>query len=120
MVDDGKIQRPGYFAYDGLDRVLHEKARLGILTALVTRSEGLRFTELKQLCSLTDGNLARHLQVLQDGGLTRRTKDTGPGRKHTSVTLTSNGRKIFLGYLDELQRVIEDARPAGDADWAPA
>ena len=59
----------GRYAYDGLDRVLHEKARLGILTALVARPDGLAFTELTRLCSLTDGNLSRHLDVLAEAGL---------------------------------------------------
>jgi DNA-binding transcriptional ArsR family regulator len=59
----------GRFAYEGLERAIHEKARLGILTSLATRREGLLFTELKALCSLTDGNLNRHLKVLQDAGL---------------------------------------------------
>ena len=61
--------RPGRFAYDGLERSLHEKARLGIMTSLVTRPEGILFTELKRLCSLTDGNLSRHLDVLREAGL---------------------------------------------------
>ena len=56
----------GSYAYEGLDRVLHEKARLGILTALLTRPEGVLFTDLKGLCALTDGNLSRHVQVLQE------------------------------------------------------
>ena len=53
-------------AYAGLDRVLHEKARLAMLTVLLGRPEGVLFPELKQLCDLTDGNLARHLQVRVD------------------------------------------------------
>jgi len=61
----------GRFAYDGLDRVLHEKARLGILTSLVAHPEGLKFGELRGLCSLTDGNLSRHLDVLRDAVLRR-------------------------------------------------
>ena len=59
----------GRYAYEGLDRVLHEKARLGIMTSLVTRSEGVLFNELKRLCALTDGNLSRHLDVLQEAAL---------------------------------------------------
>ena len=61
----------GRYAYDGLDRVIHEKARLGILTSLVTHRKGLSFNELKTLCALTDGNLNRHLQPLQEAGLIR-------------------------------------------------
>ena len=49
------------FSYDGLDRVIHEKARLGLLTSLMAHPKGLAFADLKQLCGLTDGNLSRHL-----------------------------------------------------------
>ena len=77
MVDEaGK----GHFAYEGLNRVLHEKARLGILTALRTSKDGLLFGDLKNLCSLTDGNLSRHLSVLQEAGLVEIVKSTGYGR----------------------------------------
>ena len=61
------------FSYEGLDRVMHEKARLGLLTSLMAHPKGLAFADLKQLCGLTDGNLSRHLQVLQEAG---------PGRSH--------------------------------------
>ena len=60
-----RAEQPGRFAYEGLDRVLHEKARLGIMTSLVGRPEGLIFADLKRLCALTDGNLSRHLDVLR-------------------------------------------------------
>ena len=59
----------GRFAYEGLDRVIHEKARLCVLTSLVAHPKGLVFGDLKQMCGLTDGNLSRHLQVLQEAGL---------------------------------------------------
>ena len=62
------------FSYDGLDRVMHEKARLGVLSSLVAHPKGLAFSDLKQLVGLTDGNLARHLQVLQEAGLVDITK----------------------------------------------
>ncbi|MES1213362.1 MAG: transcriptional regulator, partial [Singulisphaera sp.] len=56
---DSTTAAQGRFAYQGLERVLHEKARLGIMTSLVTRPEGLLFNDLKRLCDLTDGNLSR-------------------------------------------------------------
>ena len=68
----GKAESPavaGRFSYDGLDRVLHEKARLGILASLAANANGLLFNDLKQLCALTDGNLSRHLQVLEEARL---------------------------------------------------
>src|SRR5271168_3916234 len=69
-----KTETSAPFAYDGLDRVIHEKARLGLLTSLMAHPRGLAFADLKQLCGLTDGNLSRHLQVLQEAGLVEVTK----------------------------------------------
>lgn len=99
----------GCFAYEGLNRVLHEKARLGILTALRTRTEGLLFGELKDLCTLTDGNLSRHLSVLQEAGLVEIVKVFNGAKPQTRAVLTKSGRKEFDAYLGELQRVIQDA-----------
>src|SRR5918993_596043 len=99
----------GRFAYEGLDRVLHEKARLGILTALVTHADGLSFNELSRLCDLTDGNLSRHLDVLAEAGLVKITKGFEGRRPHTSCVLTGNGRKKFREYLTQLEKVLRDA-----------
>jgi DNA-binding MarR family transcriptional regulator len=102
---------PGRFAYDGLDRVLHEKARLGIMTSLVTRPEGVLFTELKRLCALTDGNLSRHIDVLQDAGLIEAWRGSEGGRPQTLYRLTADGRARFAAYLAELEQVVRDALP---------
>ena len=101
----------GRFAYEGLDRILHEKARLGIMTSLVTRPEGLRFAELKQLCALTDGNLSRHLDVLRDARLVEIWKGYDNRRPQTLCRLTPEGRARFVEYLEELEKVIRDAMP---------
>jgi DNA-binding MarR family transcriptional regulator len=101
----------GRFSYDGLDRVLHEKARLGIMTSLVTRGEGAIFNELKRLCSLTDGNLSRHLDVLQEAGLVEAWRGTEGGRPQTLYRLTPEGRSRFVAYLEELEQVVRDAMP---------
>ena len=102
----------GRFAYDGLDRILHEKARLGILTSLATQPEGLLFNELKELCSLTDGNLSRHLQTLQDAGLVEVWKGFHEKRPQTLCRLSPAGQRRFHSYLEELERVIRDANVA--------
>ena len=109
-----KVDSSGRFSYQGLDRALHEKARLGIMTSLLTHPDGVTFNDLKTLCELTDGNLNRHLDVLQDEGFVTLTRQTGSGRPTTSCQLTSSGRKKFLAYLEELQRVIADANAAVD------
>ena len=101
----------GRFAYDGLDRLLHEKARLGIMTSLVTRPEGLLFSELKRLCALTDGNLSRHLDVLREAGLVEVWKGFENRRPQTLCRLSVDGRQRFLVYLEELEQVIRDAMP---------
>lgn len=103
--------QPGRFAYEGLDRVLHEKARLGIMTSLVTRPEGLLFGELKRLCALTDGNLSRHLDVLREAGLVELWKGFENRRPQTLCRLSPEGRQRFLAYLEELEHVIRDAMP---------
>jgi DNA-binding transcriptional ArsR family regulator len=102
---------PGRFSYEGLERVLHEKARLGIMTSLVTRPEGLLFSDLKRLCALTDGNLSRHLDVLREAGLVEVWKGFENRRPQTLCRLSSEGRQRFLAYLAELEQVIRDAMP---------
>ncbi len=100
------------FSYDGLDRVIHEKARLGLLTSLMTHPKGLSFADLKQLCALTDGNLSRHLQVLQEAGLVEVIKGYEGNRPHTTCRLTKSGRKRFLDYLAVLEQLVRDAAKA--------
>ncbi len=97
----------GQFAYDGLDRVIHERARLGIMTALMSRAEGLVFGELKELCTLTDGNLSRHLQTLQEAALIEVWKGQRDNYPQTLVRLSDSGRQKFSAYLSELQKVLE-------------
>ena len=102
-------EQNGRYAYEGLDRVLHEKARLGIMTSLVTHPDGLLFGELKQLCALTDGNLSRHLDVLHKAGLVEIVKGYEGKRPQTTCRLTPTGRQRFREYLAHLERVIRDA-----------
>ena len=108
-------ESPGRFAYDGLERAIHEKARLGILTSLIAHPAGLLFSDLKELCSLTDGNLNRHLRVLREAGLVEVWKGTSKNRPQTLCRLTDNGRARFIQYLGELERVVSDAAEAADA-----
>ena len=102
----------GRFAYDGLERIIHEKARLGILTSLVAHPKGLLFNDLKDLCSLTDGNLSRHLQVLHEAGLVEVWKGFHKNRPQTLCRLTDEGRRRFLEYINVLESVIADALAA--------
>ena len=109
--DPNKTEQ-GRFAYEGLDRVIHEKARLSALTSLVAHPKGLVFGDLKQMCGLTDGNLSRHLQVLQEAGLVAIEKGYDQNRPQTIVRLTAQGRERYLDYLNVLEQVVRDAASA--------
>lgn len=98
------------FAFDGLDRVLHEKARLSIMTSLADHAEGLSFTELRELCGLTDGNLSRHVQILEEAGMLQVTKGFEGRRPLTTCQLTDEGRARFYDYLGVLEQVLRSAR----------
>ena len=110
----------GRFAYEGLERVFHEKARLGIMTSLVTNPKGLVFSDLKELCSLTDGNLSRHLQVLHEAGLIEVWKGFHRNRPQTLCRLTDEGRRRFLEYINVLETVVQDALKAARVESAGA
>ncbi len=99
----------GRYAFDGLDRVLHEKARLGILSSLLAHNRGLSFNELRDLCTLTDGNLSRHLGTLQEAGLVIIGKTLRGKRSLTLVELTADGKERFLGYLGLLEGIVSGA-----------
>jgi DNA-binding HxlR family transcriptional regulator len=117
----------GRFAYEGLDRVIHERARLSVLTSLVTNPKGLTFGDLKQLCSLTDGNLSRHLRVLERGKMVEIVKGHDKNRPLTVCRITGSGRTRYLEYLETLEQVVRDAakgteEPAVDLmrGWCPS
>jgi DNA-binding MarR family transcriptional regulator len=120
----------GRFAYHGLERVIHEKARLCILTSLATSPAGLSFTDLRELCELTDGNLSRHLAALKEALLVEVLRGSSGGRPQTLVRMTAPGRERFAEYVDELSRVVSDALKAAGTDraatdswpdgWSPA
>src|SRR3569623_317718 len=108
----------GRFAYEGLERVLHEKARLGMLTSLVANPAGLSFNDLKELCSLTDGNLNRHLKVLQEAGQVEVHKGVERKRPLTLCRMPPAGRERFLDYVEVLEQVVRDAAAAAAASSA--
>lgn len=104
------------FAYDGLTRVIHERARLSLLTSLLTHPKGLWFGELKDLCALTDGNLNRHLLVLEEAKLVSVNKAVEGNRTQTRCRITAMGRRRYLDYLAVLEQVILDAGVVRDSD----
>ena len=106
------MTEPAPFAYEGLDRVIHERARLGVLTSLAAHPKGLAFSDLRRLCGLTDGNLSRHLTVLQEAGLVEVSKGFAKNRPQTLCRITREGRRRFLEYLAVLDQVVRDAAAA--------
>jgi DNA-binding MarR family transcriptional regulator len=102
----------GQFAYEGLDRVIHERARLSILTSLIAHPAGLVFGDLRRLCQLTDGNLSRHLQVLQAAEFIEVDKSFENNRPQTVARVTERGRAAYLDYLAVLEKVVRDAAAA--------
>lgn len=108
-----KIDAP--FAYEGLERLFHEKARLGIVSSLLGHDQGLAFNDLKALCGLTDGNLSRHLQILEEAGCIEIEKGFEGRRPCTRCCLTQDGRTRFAEYLKVLETVLRQA--SSDHDW---
>jgi DNA-binding transcriptional ArsR family regulator len=109
------MTEPGRYAYDGLDRLIHERARLGVLTSLIGHPKGLAFGDLRRLCDLTDGNLSRHLAALQEGGLVEVIKRFEGARPLTLCRITEAGKVRYLEYLAVLEQVIRDAAEAAMA-----
>lgn len=90
------------------------------MTSLAARPAGLLFVDLKELCSLTDGNLNRHLKVLQNAGLVEVHKGQKHDRPQTLYRITPQGRARLLEYVSELERVVADAAEAAKARAAPS
>jgi DNA-binding transcriptional ArsR family regulator len=80
-----------------------------VLTSLVTNPKGLAFGDLKQLCALTDGNLSRHLRVLEKGKMVELVKKQDRNRPQTICRITASGRARYIEYLSTLEQVVRDA-----------
>jgi predicted ArsR family transcriptional regulator len=107
------------FAYNGLERIFHERGRLAVCTCLIANTDGMRFTDLQDACALTDGNLNRHLHALAEVGIIELERVHGNGRPTTTVRITRDGRKRFLAYIDELEAVVRAVQDRANAG-APA
>ena len=92
-----------------LDRVIHEKGRLAIMSMLAA-SPQLSFTELRDALSMTDGNLTTHLRTLQQEGYLAVAKSYQNNRPLTTCSLTAAGRKAFKEYVDLLEQVLQQAK----------
>ena len=92
-----------------LDRVIHEKGRLAIMSLLAASPE-VSFTDLRQTLGMTDGNLMAHMRTLHEAGYVAVTKAFQGGRPHTTYALTKEGRKAFSTYIDLLEKIVQQTR----------
>ena len=92
-----------------LDRVIHEKGRLAIMSMLAASPE-LSFTELRDALAMTDGNLTSHVRTLQEAGYVSLTKSFQDNRPLTTCSLTAAGKKAFANYIDLLEQVLKQAK----------
>ena len=92
-----------------LDRVIHEKGRLAIMSLLAATPQ-LSFTELRDTLNMTDGNLTAHMRTLQEAGYVSVTKEFHGGRPLTTFSLTAPGKKAFTSYIDLLEQIIKQTR----------
>lgn len=95
-----------------LERLFHEPNRLAILSALCAADQPLTFTELRDACGLTDGNLNRHLAALEEAGVVTIDKQFVDRKPRTTVRMTATGLARFRGYLDSLAALLEETRAA--------
>ena len=96
--------------YLQLDRVIHEKGRLAIMSMLAAAPE-LSFTELRDALGMTDGNLTTHIRALQEEGYLAVAKSYQNRRPLTTCSLTPPGRKAFAGYINLLEQIVRQNKP---------
>ncbi|MCU0770952.1 MAG: transcriptional regulator [Verrucomicrobia bacterium] len=93
-----------------LDRVIHERGRLAIMSMLAASPE-LSFTELRDTLGMTDGNLTTHIRTLQQAGYVAVTKSIENKRPLTTCSLTAAGRSAFTAHVDLLEQIVRQTRP---------
>jgi DNA-binding MarR family transcriptional regulator len=93
-----------------LDRVIHEKGRLAIMSMLAATPE-LSFTELRDALEMTDGNLTTHIKALQQEGYIAVSKSFQNNRPLTTCSLTAAGRKAFAEYISLLEKIVRQNKP---------
>ncbi len=93
-----------------LDRTIHEKGRLAIMS-LLAAAPTLLFTEIRDTLRMTDGNATAHLRTLLEAGYVAVTKSLEGGRAATSYALTQTGRRAFADYVGLLEQIVAQTRP---------
>ena len=97
-------------SFQQLDRVIHEKGRLAIMSMLAASPE-LSFTELRDALVMTDGNLTTHIRALQQEGYISVAKSYQNNRPLTTCSLTAAGRKAFAEYIGLLEKIVRQNKP---------
>jgi DNA-binding MarR family transcriptional regulator len=92
-----------------LNRVIHEKGRLPIVS-LLAASASLSFTEIRDTLKMTDGNLSMHLRTLQEAGYVALTKSFWERKPLTTCSLTPAGRKAFANYVNLLEQIVRQTK----------
>ena len=95
----------GMFVPGSLDKVIHERSRLGIMSAFAARGE-MTFGEVKTMLGMTDGNLSVHARVLETAGYLKIEKGFVKRKPRTTMSLTRRGRGAFRAYVNELERIV--------------
>jgi len=93
-----------------LDRVIHERGRLAIMSMLAASPE-LSFTELRDTLEMTDGNLTTHMRTLQESGYVSIAKSYRNRRPLTTISLTPTGRQAFANYIALLEQIVKQTKP---------
>jgi DNA-binding transcriptional ArsR family regulator len=108
----GTAQTASEQGHEALERIFHEPSRLAIMSALCAAERGLAFVELRDACRLTDGNLNRHLKVLEEAGAVRIDKRFVDNKPRTTVRISAAGLSRFQEYLEALSLVLKQAQQA--------
>ena len=90
-----------------LDKVIHERGRMGIMSLLAATTE-LSFTEIKTTLAMTDGNLSVHIRTLSQSGYVSVAKSFLKNRPLTTCRLTAKGKRAFKNYINQLQSIVEE------------
>lgn len=112
---DNEQRRPQLTAHEGiagapsLDRLIHERMRLGLLSALAV-NDAMSFNELKQVLETTDGNLSVHARKLEDAGYVSCSKSFQDRMPRTEYQITNKGRKALEQYLGHMEALIQAVR----------
>lgn len=102
--------------YDALEKIFHEPNRLAIMSHLCAAEGGMSFGELRNACNLTDGNLNRHLKVLEEAGAVRIAKKFVDDKPRTTIAISGTGLDRFSQYLAALSDVLTKASKALPAE----